>query len=178
MRNLALLALLIALPATAAEVYRWVDASGEAHYSDQWRPGAEKVRIEESAVYSAGRRADRAGPDGAGAKPAQAGAYQALEIASPAQEEVLWNIAGQLRVSVQVTPALQPGHGLRLFLDGAPQEVPPGSTSVELKDVFRGVHTLKAEVVDAAGKVLIASPPTTFAVRQTSIANPQRPAIP
>lgn len=182
MRTLVLAAVLLSAPALAADVYRWVDSDGEVHYSDQWRPGAEKVRIQESATFSAPKPARSTG-DGAQAadRPAQAGGYQSLEVASPAQEEVLWNTAGQLRVSVQVNPALQPGHGLRLFLDGTPRDLPAGSTSVELTDVFRGVHTLKAEVVDAAGKVLITSPPTTFVVRQTSIANPQnpqRPAVP
>ena len=181
MRILALIAVLFAAPALAAEVFRWVDADGETHYSDQWRSGAEKVRIEESAVFSAPKSA-RADPGGkssaAGGQPSQSGRYQSLEIASPAQEEVLWNIGGQLPVSVQVSPALQPGHGLRLYLDGAQREVPAGSTSVQLADVFRGVHTLKAEVVDASGKVLISSQPTSFAVRQTSTANPQRPITP
>lgn len=180
MRHLVLAALLLSAPALAADVYRWVDSDGEVHYSDQWRPGAEKVRIQESATFSAPKPARSAGPDGAQAtdRRAQSGGYQSLEIASPAQEEVLWNTAGQLRVSVQANPALQPGHSLRVFLDGTPRDLPAGSTSVELTDVFRGVHTLKAEVVDQAGKVRITSPPTTFVVRQTSIANPQRPAVP
>jgi hypothetical protein len=178
MRILALVAFLIAAPAPATEVYRWVDKDGQAHFSDQWRPGAERIRIQESAVFSAPRPAQRAGTGGAAGSAPPAGAYQALEIASPAQEEVLWNTAGQLRVSVQVNPSLQPGHGLRLFLDGTPREVPAGSTSVELTDVFRGVHTLKAEVVDEKGKILIASQPRTFVVRQTSVANPQRPNAP
>ncbi len=49
---------------------------------------------------------------------------------------------------------------------------------VQLQDVFRGTHTLKAEVVNETGAVLIESQPTTFAVRQTSIANPSRPILP
>ncbi len=179
MRVLVLLAVLIAVPAAATEVYRWVDANGQAHYSDQWQPGAEKVRIEEAPGYNAPKPARSAGDGGDGQAPADAGsAYESLEVASPAQEEVLWNIEGQLRVSLRLNPALQPGHDLRLFLDGTPQEIPAGSTEVQLKDVFRGVHTLRADVVNEAGKVLIASRTTTFAVRQTSIVNPSRPAIP
>ena len=176
MRIIGLLLLLAALPAVAAEVYRWVDADGQTHYSDQWRPGAEKIRIQEPAVFSAPQPA--ASKAAAKSAPAAVKGYESLEIASPAQEEVLWNIEGQLRVSVRLTPSLQPGHGLRLYLDGTAQEVPEGSTEALLKDVFRGTHTLKAEVVNQSGTVLIASQPTTFAVRQTSIANPSRPALP
>jgi hypothetical protein len=179
MRILAFIAVLIAVPAAATEVYRWVDETGQAHYSDQWQPGAEKVRIEESSGFSSPKPAQAGAAEASGQKPAQAGGgYQSLAITSPAQEEVLWNIEGQLRVSLQVNPALQPGHDLRLYLDGTPQELPAGSTEAQLKDVFRGVHTLKAAVVNQSGQVLIASQPTTFAVRQTSLANPSRPIRP
>jgi hypothetical protein len=178
MRQMLMLALLVALPAVATEVYRWIDADGQTHYSDQWRAGAEKIRIQESAVFSAPKVAPTAAQAGPGPAAPPARRYDSLEIASPAQEEVLWNIEGQLRVSVRVNPSLQPGDGLRLYLDGAAQDLPAGSTDAQLTEVFRGVHTLKAQVVDQAGSVLIESQPTTFAVRQTSIANPSRPVRP
>ena len=39
-----LLALVLATAAQAGDVYRWKDAKGEVHYSDQPVPGAERVR--------------------------------------------------------------------------------------------------------------------------------------
>lgn len=33
-------------------VYEWTDAHGEAHYSDQWVPGAKPIRIETAAAAS------------------------------------------------------------------------------------------------------------------------------
>jgi hypothetical protein len=178
MRVLVLLTALIAAAAGATEVYRWVDADGQAHYSDQWQPGAEKVRIQESPGYDAPQPASRTARDAGKGQAAAERGYELLEIASPAQEEVLWNIEGQLRVSLRMNPPLRPGHDLRLLLDGTPQEVPAGSTEIQLTEVFRGVHTLKAEVVNEAGTVVIASAPTTFMVRQTSIQNPSRPIRP
>jgi hypothetical protein len=180
MRVLILLAFLVGSAASATDVYRWVDANGQIHYSDQWRPGAEKIRIAtESAVSGAAQAEQRATTGGTGQQsPAAARSqnrYESLEIARPAQEEVLWNIEGQLPVSVRVTPALQPGDSLRLYLDGNQQEMPAGSTDVQLQEVFRGAHTLKAQVVNEAGVVMIESPTTTFAVRQTSLLNPVRP---
>lgn len=164
----------------AVDVYRWVDADGQTHFSDQWRPGAEKIRIETSPGFSMPQPAPRATQPARGQTPVAAAgrAYESLEIESPTQEEVLWNIEGQLRVSLRVVPALQPGHDLRLYLNGQVQDIPAGSTELQLKDVFRGVHTLKAEVVNEAGTVLISSPTRSFAVRQTSIANPANPAPP
>ncbi len=172
MRIVFLLACLLALPAGATDVYRWVDSAGQAHYSDQWQPGAEKIRIEESSRYSAPKPVASTSSSTAG-KQAALARYQSLEITSPAQEEVLWNVAGQVRVSLQPNPALQPGHHLRIQLDGTTQDLAEGSSSVQLEDVYRGVHTLVAQVVDAKGTVLVESEPTTFVVRQTSVEQPQ-----
>lgn len=178
MKAMLLAALLLAGAAHGAEVYRWVDATGQAHYSDRWVPGAEKVVLEVAPGFRAPPPASR--PRAAqGAEPEPAGRYESLQILSPAQEEVLWNIEGQLRVSVQVAPGLLPGHRLRLYLDGnLAAELPPGSTDTQLQNVYRGVHTLKAEVADPAGRALASSPVVTFAVRQTSLQNPQNPLAP
>lgn len=174
---MVLIAALIAVPAWATEVYRWVDSSGQAHYSDQWQPGAEKVHIAESPGFSTPKPTQSASAGNSAQQADADGRYEALEIASPTQEEVLWNIEGQLLVLLRVNPALQPGHDLRLYLDGMLQDLPAGSTQAQLTDVYRGVHTLKAEVVNESGQVLITSQPTTFVVRQTSIANPSRPPL-
>lgn len=176
MRTLILLFVLAAATATATEIYRWVDADGQPHYSDQWQPGAERIQVEESPSYSPSLPA--ATPAGrVAAVAAPSSAYQELEIASPAQEQVLWNIGSQLPVSIRLEPALQSGHELRLFLDGQQQDLPAGSMAVTLSEVYRGVHTLRAEVVSEAGETLITSPTRTFMVRQTSMLNPA-PAVP
>jgi len=46
LRRLSIVAVVIAGAFTIAraDVYRWVDEHGEAHYSDQWIPGAEVIR--------------------------------------------------------------------------------------------------------------------------------------
>lgn len=179
MRIHILLAFLVAVPAGATEVYRWVDSNGQAHYSDQWQPGAEKVHIEEAPGFTAPKALQSNSTGATGKQSAAAGTrYDSLEIVSPAQEEVLWNIAGQVRVSLQLKPGLQQGHALRLFLDGESQDLAPGSTDAQLTNVVRGVHTLKAAVVNEAGKALIESETTTFVVRQTSIENPITRPVP
>ena len=52
MRRISLvLAALAAVVATAqADVYKTVDAQGQAHYSDQWTPGAELIKGDRSHV--------------------------------------------------------------------------------------------------------------------------------
>lgn len=50
MRLVSITALLVAgaVATASADVYRWVDEHGQAHYSDQWVPGSEIVKTGKS----------------------------------------------------------------------------------------------------------------------------------
>lgn len=176
MRSLLILAILAFGVANAAEVYRWTDKDGQVHYSDRPREGAERIQIREPSTFRApvSTRRRAATVDTETDEPFR---YESLEIVSPAQEEVLWNIEGQLAVSMRVQPRLQQGHRLQLSLDGQPVEVRPGRTEAQLSEVPRGVHVLQAEVVDTSDEILIASQPRTFAIQQTSVLNPNNPNV-
>ena len=180
--------LCLALPAVAlggAEVYRWVDDDGQVHYSDRPSPGADRVVIEVAPPSSspAPGVASAQTPSPTDDKPAAA-AYESLTIRSPGQDEVLWNIEGQLDVAVAPQPALQRGHTLQLLLDGQPvAELEPGTTRTRLSDVYRGRHTLVARIQDGSGSTLIQSAPVTFQVQQSAlgantVVNPPPPVVP
>ena len=163
---------LLASGAAFAQAYKWVDQDGVVHYSDRPQPGAERVDLTSSRPArpaSARRTADSAT---AGADTVEAGPfrYQSLSVASPAAEETLWNIEGVLNVSLAVSPALQPGHQVRVYFDGTPQ--PVTGTSFQLQEVYRGEHNLQAEILDAAGTLMIRSAPSRFYVQQTTILRP------
>ncbi len=156
--------------------YRWVDDDGVVHFSDRPHEGAEEVRLGQPPGFSspaippAPRPATPATPT---TDPAPT--YESLDILQPGQEETLWNIGGILTVSVRVRPALRADHRLQLYYDGqALDPLPPGVTSFELSEVWRGEHTLRATIVDGDGQALAESPTRTFYVQQTSIQQPQR----
>ncbi len=166
-----------AATAPAAEVYRWVDDQGVVHYSDRPSEGADRLTIDAPQTIRAPvpqRRPNRSSQDENAGETAEI--YETLEIVSPGQEEILWNIGGQLSVAIQLQPRLQRGHRLDLYLDGE-QVASPRTTRAILSDVFRGTHTLTAEVKDASDQVLIKSRPRTFSVQQTSIQNPNNPNV-
>lgn len=170
---------ILALALGGANVYRWVDADGVTHYSDQPHAGAERITITVSKpagkpAASAGASQRNAG-DGAGKPPVPTVGYQSLVVTSPTQEQVLWNIEGQLQVSAAVQPALRDDDSLVFTLDGRTQKAAPGSTQAKFSEVYRGEHNLAVDVVDGSGKSLMSSAPVTFFVRQPSIANPSRP---
>jgi hypothetical protein len=156
--------------APAQEAYRWVDDDGVVHYSDRPREGAEAIQLPAPNVATTrrvpGSAAQPGGDEESAAEPAPG--YTSIEILSPKAEETLWNIEGVLNVSVALQPGLQPGHQVRVYFDGEMQQA--SGTSFQLQEVWRGVHNLQVEVVDATGKLMIRSRPNRFYVQQSTVA--------
>jgi hypothetical protein len=165
-----LLWVLAAGAAGAQEAYRWVDEDGVVHYSDRPREGAEAIQLPAPNVATTRRVPQRSADAGEGGQqPEQpAPGYSSIEIVSPKSEETLWNIEGVLNVSVALQPALQAGHQVRAYFDGQMQ--PVSGTSFQLQEVWRGVHNIQVEVVDATGRLLIRSQPNRFYVQQNTVA--------
>lgn len=165
-RPILLLASLLAASAVFAEAYRWVDEDGVVHYSDRPAEGAEEIVLPKANTTTV-RRAQRTEPEPAPAASNQPVRYQGLSITSPASEETLWNIEGQLTVQIQVTPALQQGHRMRLYYDGEGRDI--SSTTVQLEEVWRGEHNLQVEILNETGMPLIRSNPLRFYVQQSTV---------
>ncbi len=174
---LALLGLIAAAAATA-DVWRWVDENGVVHFSDTPVEGAEQIDVAGSTRTTGSRvftpPAD-AGDDGEDEQPAEETPfrYESFSITSPAAEETLWNIEGVLDVSMSLSPPLQRGHQVRVYFDGSLRETTSG-TRVTITEVWRGVHNIQAEVLDATGQLMIRTPPTRFYVQQNSVVTGRR----
>jgi hypothetical protein len=166
---------LLALALGSADVYRWVDGDGQVHFSDRPVQGAERITLTVSLPASNPARngSPNISTEARGDEPPAAiTGYQSLTITRPTQEQVLWNIEGQLDVAAEVQPALQPGHALRFHLDGRMMLAEAGASQARFSEVFRGEHTLRVDAVDASGRALISSPTSRFFVRQTAIPRP------
>lgn len=171
--------LLATLPAfvTAAEVYRWVDKDGIVHFSDRPQEGAETIVIPDAQTFSAPppRSAPRTAAANGGDEEEAAG-YENFEIVSPKQEEVFWNIGGELDVSLRSRPRIRSGHEILLFMDGQEvQKVSRGRMRARLTDVVRGTHSLRAEVRDRGGATVATTPAVQFTVQQQSVLSPTNP---
>ena len=167
---LILLALFVA-GAAVADTYTWTDEEGVVHYSDRPHPGAKRIIIDSpntSRSLSRQNAADAAtAEDASEADVGKPFRYESFEIASPGAEETLWNIEGVLNVNLALTPALQPGHQVRVYFDGNPQIV--SGTSFQLQEVWRGVHNLQAEVLNETGQMQIRTRPNRFYVQQSTV---------
>ena len=174
-RSVIATALLTVCATAYSQAYRWVDEDGVVHFSDRPHPGAEEIELPKSrpapqpvATY---RSAAVPREQIAAAAAEETFRYDSLSVGSPIEDETIWNIEGVLAVSLDLQPSLQPGHRLMVYFDGQRQQV--SGTSFQLQEVWRGTHSLQAEVLDATGKLLIRSKPTTFHVQQNSILRPR-----
>jgi hypothetical protein len=175
---LILLSALSVTSAYGAPAWTWVDAQGQIHFSDTPVPGAKQIEISGAQAFGTQRPvAQPTAQSGAPTEqpPSPASVYRAFNIASPQHQETLWNTGSVLNVQVALQPGLQPTHRLDILLDGQRRNLNSTSTSFTLPDVFRGIHTIQAVIVDQRGTEVLRSAATTFMVQQTSIQNPQNP---
>jgi hypothetical protein len=154
-------------------VYKWVDAQGVVHYSDQPHPNAQKLEVRGAQTFSA-----LPAPSSAAAAPEQTQpsgpAYDSCSIAQPADQQMLMNVYNATAV-VQTSPALRPGDQVHLFVDG--KQIQGSSTSFTFP-VFRGQHSVQAVIEDSAGQIVCETSSVTFFVHQPSVQNPQSPVHP
>lgn len=179
--NAALMVLLVASPAFA-DAYRWVDSNGVVHYSDRPVEGAERIELDvrsTPASAAQSRSPARATTPNAATPTRQAAAsqqteqttgYQTLEIVRPLLGETLWNIGSVLTVSMRSSPALQSGHRVQLIYDGQRRaDLVSADLDIVVNNVYRGEHTLQAEILDGNGNAIIQSRTKRFYVQQSSI---------
>jgi hypothetical protein len=177
MRTWLIVTLLFCAGSTAlAQVWTWTDETGQVHYSDRPVPGAREIELSHAQSIPMPRAEPAVTASGQAAT--DASQRYTLRIASPEEEETLWNTGGTLTVEVQLAPQLQPGHQVDVVLNGERRNLARRTTRFTLEEVWRGEHTLQAVIVDQADRELQRSPAVTFFVQQTSVQNPFNPNVP
>ncbi|HFD87153.1 MAG TPA: DUF4124 domain-containing protein [Gammaproteobacteria bacterium] len=153
-------------------IYRWVDADGQLHFSDQKPnvPSVEEITVENPNVIASPR-----GKSGPGSRQGSAGAaaaplrYKTLAIVSPGDDEAIRANNGQVSISCTLEPALgtKAGHQINIVIDGR-RITGLTSCGTTVNQLSRGTHTVYVEVVDTMGKTLITSATHRFHVLRTS----------
>ena len=171
-----LLCTLLASPVIAASVYRWVDAEGTVHFTDQPRPGAERVEVEPIQTYTPREvtALEQAGGAPAGQGGEATSGYSRFEFLRPEPEQGIRANDGRVDVQMALEPALRDGHRLQVSLDGETLrgDAPP---SFSIPGMERGTHTLAATIRDAGGDVLARAGPVTFHVLRVHLGTPPGP---
>lgn len=165
-RHVFLMLLPLAFATTGAfaqdKGYKVTRPDGTVEFTDQPTAGAQEITLPKAQSYEplpipAATESSPPIPQGP--------LYSTLAITAPTADQTFQNGEGIVTVSVQLEPALRPGHRLMILLDG--KEAGLGA-NVSLSGVERGSHTVMAEVRDGRGNTIQGSAPVTFHMRQYS----------
>jgi hypothetical protein len=164
---------LAAFAVQAAVIYKWVDADGVVHYSDQPYPGAEKIYTSSPSTVAAGAAPGSAAGPRQAPKSAAAGlGLTEFSIASPVNDQTFFG-DDVIAVHLNLAPGLKPSQSITWHLNGKQLEFPPDATSFPLPHLDRGAYTLAATVTDQETSESQSSNSVTFYVRQPSALAPQ-----
>lgn len=153
-------------------MYKWTDADGVVHYSDQPAPGAEKVLVSPESLNRASSTAVPAAKPAAAQKKQKPGLkYLSFSIAAPTAEQTFFD--SPVTVILILDPPLDQSHTLTWYLNGEPLADQQNSTQFQLENLARGVYTLSAAIVDSNTNEQANSPSVTFYMRQPSILSPK-----
>jgi hypothetical protein len=174
-RSWIVLGLLAALTAQSAVVYKWTDADGVVHYSDQPVPGAEKIITAGRSSLngsSAASTPQAATPNGPRASTAAAPRPVAITIASPQPEQNFFNDE-PINVSLSQT-VLTPDQSVTWHLNGRElSDQPPSATQFVLPNPGRGTFAIAATIANQATGEVQSTPSVTFYVHEPSLLSPQ-----
>ena len=170
------LGLLIAVSVQAAVIYKWVDADGVVHYSDQASPGAEKIVTGTSSTGSAAGARTSTGPSPQ--MPQQAAQkglnYSEFTITSPVPDQSFFG-EDVVAVHLMLAPSLRPNQAITWHLNGKQLDTPPDEISFALPRLDRGTYVLTASITDQQTGESQSSNGVTFFVRQPTTLAPQSP---
>lgn len=158
----------------AAVVYKWTDADGVVHFSDQPVPGAEKIVTDSGSSHGILNTAAPGVPSAGTPKAATPLDSTRISIASPAPNQT-FSGSEAMYAAAAVDPELQPGGPISISwsLNGSPVAEAAGSTHFTLPGLPRGVYTLSATLTDAESGATKSADPVTFNVLRPSVLSPQ-----
>ena len=167
------LCLALADGAPAAVVYKWTDADGVVHFSDQPVPGAERIQT----AASPGRTATPVAatspgvPAAAAKKPSAGLDYAQFAIASPSANQTF--IDAPVPVRLELEPELKANHTLVWLLNGKPVDnQEPNAVQFLIPALPRGTYQLTALITDQDSQESTSNA-VTFYVQQPSVLMPQ-----
>jgi uncharacterized protein DUF4124 len=166
------LSLLAAFAVQAAVVYKWVDADGIVHFSDQPSPGAEKIYTSSPSTVAAGStlRSQGGAPQAPRSVAPSGLGYSEFSIASPVNDQTFFG-DDVIAVHLNLEPSLKPNQSITWHLNG--KQLDTEATAFSLPHLDRGTYALAATITDQLTSASQSSNSVTFYVRQPSALAPQ-----
>lgn len=177
----------------AATVYRGIDDQGNTVFTDTPTQDGQRIKLRpltvvpsQEPVSSSSKAAEVPAEKKSAARSARGASgdpfmpYSTFKIASPQDGYTLQTgYAGDIAVDIEIEPELRKDHRIRLLMDDEISQSAMHTQAFMLNGLNRGEHTLRAELLDAQGKVRHRSDPVTLYVHRASVnlpSNPNNPA--
>ncbi|MGE8503943.1 MAG: DUF4124 domain-containing protein [Pseudomonas sp.] len=174
---IACLLLALTLPASA-QIYKYIDSNGNTVFTNQPPDGTTAETVELPPTNTVEMQTPSVPVDSSNTSVQNEAPYAVLSLTGIPDEEAMRANNGTFIVGVNIQPRLQPGHRLRLILDGEPYGQASNVPSLQLTNVDRGEHSLAVAVV-AGERIIQQSNTETFTVQRISVNSPARqPATP
>lgn len=165
---LACLLLTLALPASA-QIYKYTDANGHTVFTNQPPEGGKVETVDLPPTNTVEAQKPVAPPPAEPEKKVSA-AYEQLSLVLPNDEALRAN-NGSFTLDVRIKPRLQPGHSLRLVMDGKPYGSPANVPRLQVTNASRGEHSVSVQVLEGE-KVVQQSDTQTFTLQRVDLKSP------
>lgn len=170
LKYFVLIALVISLTipvlATSTKIYVWRNEKGVLVFSDSPRAGAEEVKLKPESATIPAMNVETSLLD---IKPKELRKDYEVVITQPKNNTTIRDNTGSIFISGGIKPIFQRGFRIQLFVDGKAHKKPQTHTMFSLKNIDRGEHQIKMDLIDQEGKVIASSKLTTFYMHRASV---------
>jgi len=165
--SLTLLVISLAVPvqASTAKIYVWRNEKGVLVFSDTPRPGAEEVKTKSGNVIQSSTGVDTEVLD---ITPQVTIDVYEVIINTPQNNATIRDNTGSIYISGGIKPKFKLGFKVQLYLDGKAHLKPQKHAMYSLRNIDRGEHKIKMDLLDEKGKVIASSKPVTFYMHRAS----------
>jgi hypothetical protein len=173
------LAVLATFAGQAAVIYKWTDADGVVHYSDQPVPGAEKIFTSTPNLSVGSAASGTGGQPSASApkKPAGGLNLTRFAITSPTPDQTFFGDE-VIPIHLALEPSIKSSQTITWHLNGKQlDDQAPTATQFNLQSLERGTYAIAATITDQQTGESQSTDSVSFFVRQPSSLAPlhQRP---
>ncbi len=156
--------LLAPVLAASSKVYVWRNESGALVFSDSPKAGAEEIEItnKQTIITSVDTSILDITPRVIQEE------YQ-VEITQPEDHATIRDNSGSIYISGRVAPVFKRGFKVRLIINGKLHGEPQTRSVFILRDVDRGEHKIKLELINNQGKVIASSKERTVYLHRARV---------
>lgn len=165
----------IAYTAVAKTIYQYQDKQGHPVYTDEFHPGAMRLQLGVTGLYDATTEtatsesiASEIGATKAKKPDTQPAILQfktiqyQIAIISPKPDQAIRQNQGNVNIKLLVKPKLLIGDKIQVVLDGKVIDKTMSKTDITLKNIDRGTHRLRINIINEHGEIMISSHEITF----------------